>query len=525
MSLFLRKTVEQIQAEAGHTGLVRTLGKWNLVSLGIGCIIGTGIFVMTGQAAAQFAGPAIILSFMITGVCCAFVALCYAELSAMLPVSGSAYSYAYASLGEIFAWIMGWLLLLEYGVAASTVAVGWSGYVVSFLKDFHIFIPPEWTAATGMKLIQVPVQGWTQATDELVKTLAAKHMDVDAMPRVTAIFNLPAALGLVVATMLLIVGVKESATVNNVIVFIKLCVVLLFIGFGIVYVHPENWHPFLPENDGTFGHFGFSGLLRGAGYIFFAYVGFEAVSTAAQEARDPQKDVPFGIVWSLAICTLLYILVSLVLTGLVKYDMLNVPDPIAVAVDQLHMPWLSFAVKVGALCGLSSVMLVLLYGQTRIFFSMAKDGLLPKAFSSIHPRFATPWINTLVVGVISAVVAGMTPIEALGDLVNLGTLTAFAIICFTVLYMRRKKPELKRPFEVPLPKITPWLGIIMCGFLIATLYHTFIMLIPYFALGFLIYFVYGHRHSALRLALPSDPFPGNAGNAGAVMEKHEKPMD
>lgn len=497
-NLLLRKSVEQIQAEAGTTGLMRTLGKWNLISLGIGCIIGTGIFVMTGQAAAQFAGPAIIVSFLMTGICCAFVALCYAELSSMLPVSGSAYSYAYASLGEIFAWIMGWLLLLEYGVAASTVAVGWSGYLVSFLQDFHIIIPPEWTAATGMKLIQAPGQGWTQATDELLKTLAAKHMDVASMPKVTAIFNLPAAVGLLVVTTLLVLGVKESATVNNVIVFIKVMVVLLFIGFGIFYVNPENWHPFLPDNDGTYGHFGWSGLLRGAGYIFFAYVGFEAVSTAAQEAKNPQKDVPVGIVGSLAVCTVLYILVSLVLTGLVKYDVLNVPDPIAVAVDAMHMPWLAFTVKIGAICGLSSVMLVLMYGQTRIFFSMAKDGLLPPVFSTIHPRFATPWINTIVVGIISAVVAGMTPIEELGDLVNLGTLAAFTIICFTVIYLRRKKPELERPFKVPAPRVTPILGMLSCLLLISTLFNTFITLIPYFALGFAIYFFYGHRHSALR---------------------------
>jgi APA family basic amino acid/polyamine antiporter len=276
-------------------------------------------------------------------------------------------------------------------------------------------------------------------------------------------------------------------------------VVLLFIGIGIFYVNPENWHPFLPENDGTYGHFGWSGLLRGAGYIFFAYVGFEAVSTAAQEAKNPQKDVPVGIVGSLAVCTVLYILVSLVLTGLVKYDVLNVPDPIAVAVDAIHMPWLAFTVKVGAICGLSSVMLVLMYGQTRIFFSMAKDGLLPPVFSSIHPRFATPWINTIVVGIISAIVAGMTPIEELGDLVNLGTLAAFTIICFTVLYLRKKKPELVRPFSVPMPRVTPILGMASCLLLISTLFHTFITLIPYFALGFAIYFIYGHRHSKLRL--------------------------
>ena len=477
MSKFtMKKPVAMIQEESQKGELKRTLSAANLISLGIGCIIGTGIFVMTGQAAAEFAGPAIVVSFLITGLACAFVALCYAELASMLPVSGSAYSYAYASLGEIFAWVMGWLLLLEYGIAGSTVAVGWSGYVVSFLKDFGIVIPDMLTKATFTM---------NEATHHLAYTGG---------------FNLPAALGLAVVTMLLVLGVKESATVNNVIVFIKLTVICLFIAFGMFYVTPANWHPFLPENTGEYGHFGFSGLLRGAGYIFFAYVGFEAVSTAAQEAKNPQKDIPVGIVGSLTICTILYILVSLVLTGIVKYTTLNVPDPIAVAVDAAHLPWLAFTVKIGAICGLSSVMLVLMYGQTRIFYTMSKDGLLPPLFSAIHSRFATPWINTIVVGVISAVVAGMTPIDVLGDLVNLGTLTAFTIICFTVMYLRIKEPNLARPFRVPLPKVTPILGMLSCAVLISTLWQTFINLIPYFILGFVIYFSYGHRHSKLRKA-------------------------
>jgi len=496
--LFIKKPVHLIQQESQRGELKRSLSALNLVSLGIGCIIGTGIFVMTGQAAAQFAGPAIILSFIMAGICCAFAAMCYAELASMLPVSGSAYSYAYASLGEIVAWIMGWLLLLEYGIAGSTVAVGWSGYMVSFLNDFNIHISPAWSAATGMHLIQVPGSGWKEVTDELIKDLHAHSVVVESLPAVTAIFNLPAALGLSVVTMLLILGVKESATVNNVIVCIKVTVIVLFIGFGLFYINPANWHPFLPANTGEYGHFGWSGVLRGAGYIFFAYVGFEAVSTAAQEAKNPQRDVPIGIIASLVICTILYILVSLVLTGIVKYDTLNVPDPIAVAVDAIHLPWLAFVVKVGAICGLSSVMLVLMYGQTRIFYTMAKDGLLPPLFSKIHPKFQTPWVNTIVVGVISAIVAGMTPIEALGDLVNLGTLMAFTIICFTVLYMRIKEPNLDRPFKVPYPKVTPILGMLSCGLLISTLWATFVTLIPYFALGFAIYFAYGQRHSKLR---------------------------
>lgn len=495
---FVKKPVAHIQRETEQGELKRSLSAANLISLGIGCIIGTGIFVMTGQAAALYAGPAIIISFLLTGLCCAFCAMCYAELASMLPVSGSAYSYAYASLGEIVAWVMGWLMLLEYGIAGSTVAVGWSGYLVSFLKDFGVIIPPEWAAATGTHLVQVPGMGWKELTEGLTKDLAGKGVIASALPAVTAIFNLPAFLGLMGVTSLLVTGVKESATVNNVIVFIKLTVIVLFICFGFFYINPANWHPFIPDNTGEYGHFGWSGIMRGAGYIFFAYVGFEAVSTAAQEAKNPQRDVPIGILGSLIVCTILYILVSLVLTGIVKYDTLNVPDPIAVAVDAIHLPWLAFVVKVGAICGLSSVMLVLMYGQTRIFYTMAKDGLLPPVFSHIHPKFQTPWINTILVGVISGIVAGMTPIDDLGDLVNLGTLMAFTIICFTVLYMRIKEPALTRPFKVPYPKITPVLGMLTCAALISTLWATFVALIPYFALGFLIYFGYGQRHSRLR---------------------------
>ena len=476
---FIRKSVQTIQFESQTGDLKRSLTALNLISLGIGCIIGTGIFVMTGQAAAKFAGPAIILSFMAAGLCCAFAALCYAELSSMLPVSGSAYSYAYASLGEFAAWFIGWLMLLEYGIAGSTVAVGWSGYLVSFLKDFQIIIPPELAAATGNPI-----------------TLADGSKG-------TALFNLPAFLGLSVVTSLLVMGVKESVTVNNIIVFIKVAVILLFIGVGCMYINPENWHPFLPENNGEYGHFGMSGVLRGAGYIFFAYVGFEAVSTAAQEAKNPQRDVPIGIIGSLIICTILYMAVSMVLTGIVKYDTLNVPDPIAVAVDAIHLPWLAFLVKVGAIAGLSSVMLVLMYGQTRIFYTMSKDGLLPPLFAHVHPKFQTPWINTIFVGLVSGLVAGFTPIEALGDLVNLGTLMAFCIICFTVLYMRKKEPALHRPFRLKYPRFVPVMGMLCCGALISTLWETFVMLIPYFALGFMIYFTYGYKNSKIRRALKS----------------------
>ncbi len=476
-----RKSVATIQMESQQGELHRSLTATNLISLGVGCIIGAGIFVMTGTAAAQYAGPAIVLSFMLAGLSCAFAAMCYGELSAMLPVSGSAYSYAYASLGEIFAWVMGWLLLLEYGIAGSTVAVAWSGYVVSFLHDFGIVIPPEWTAATNL-----PVK---LADGTVIK----------------GIFNLPAFGAIMAVTALLVVGVKESANFNNIIVLVKLTVVVLFIAVGVFHINTANWHPFIPEYNPTmvnaagethaFG--GWTGVLHGASIVFFAYVGFEAVSTAAQEAKNPQRDIPIGIIGSLGICTILYIMVSLVLTGIVHYSTLDNPAPIATAVDAIGMPWLAFVVKIGAICGLSSVMLVLMYGQTRIFYTMAKDGLLPPMFSKVHPKFKTPWINTIVVGCVSGLVAGMTPIDDLGDLVNLGTLMAFVIICFTVLYLRIKEPQLDRPFKVPFPKVTPLLGMAFCGLLIASLWKTFVMLIPYFLVGFAIYFFYGQKNSKL----------------------------
>lgn len=487
-SLMLRKTVAQIQREAGAHSLKRTLGKWNLVSLGIGCIIGAGIFVMTGTAAANHAGPAIILSFVLAGLVCAFAGLCYAELASVLPVSGSAYTYAYVTLGEVFAWIMGWLLVLEYGLAASTVAVGWSGYIVSFLKDFGIIIPPEWAAATG----------------SMVK--AANGSQVEG------IFNLPAFAGILAVTALLVIGIKESATVNNVIVFIKLAVILAFIAIGIVYVNPENWSPFIPENQGA-GKYGVDGILRAASIIFFAYVGFEAVSTAAAEAKNPQKDMPFGIIGSLVICTIIYMIVAMVLTGVVHYDTLNVPDPLAVAVDAMDVSWLDVAVagktynlfsifiKVGAIMGLSSVMLVLLYGQTRIFYTMSKDGLLPQFISTVHKKFHTPYINTMAVGAVVAVAAGTMPIQQLGDLVSLGTLLAFAIVCLSVLYLHYKQPNLPRPYTTPFKPFTPVLGILFCGYLVAQMpWSTFVQLKLFFLAGAVIYVVYGYRHSKLRLS-------------------------
>lgn len=514
MSRYLaKKSVAQIQAESTNHELKRTLGKWNLVSLGIGCIIGAGIFVMTGTAAANHAGPALMLSFIFTGIACAFVGLCYAELASVLPISGSAYTYTYATLGEAMAWVMGWLLLLEYGVAAATVAVGWAGYINSFLLGAGVMIPPEFTTAAGQAV---------KATDTYFEMFRAAGYTIGdggallsaAGAPVMGIFNLPAFVGIMMVSALLVVGVSESAKVNNVIVFIKLAVVVMFVLIGAFYVDPANWRPFIPENTAP-GVYGWDGVFRAASIIFFAYVGFEAVSTAAQEAKDPQKDMPFGILGSLFVCTLLYIAVSAVLTGLVPYAQLGVAEPIALAVDKIGLGWFAFLIKVGAITGLSSVMLVLLYGQTRIFFIMSKDGLLPSAFSKVHPKFKTPYINTMVVGLLVAIAAGMTPISLLGDLVSLGTLMAFIMVCFSVLYMRKKHPELPRPFRTPGAPLTPILGMLTCGYLVYSIFFGTdqatgnIVLTqsgeevlhytgPYMIVGVLLYLLYGQFHSRLR---------------------------
>ena len=510
-SMFNRKTIKQIQAEANTGALKRTLGKWNLVSLGIGCIIGAGIFVMTGTAAAQHAGPAIIMSFIFTGIACAFVGLCYAELASLLPISGSAYTYAYATLGEVFAWVMGWLLLLEYGVAAATVAVGWSGYINSFLLGFHIMIPPELTAATGEKIMvtevfrdQFTAIGYHFSSDGFLQNAAGEL--------VKGLFNLPAFLGIIMVGTLLVVGVSESAKVNNIIVGIKLLVVVMFIAIGAFYVNTDNWHPFIPAATAP-GVYGWGGIFRAASIIFFAYVGFEAVSTAAQEAKDPQKDMPFGILVSLLICTVLYMGVAAVLTGIVPYAALNVAEPMAVAVDHIGLGWFSLLIKVGAITGLSSVMLVLMYGQTRIFYTMSKDGLLPTALSAVHKKFKTPYINTIIVSALVAIAAGVTPISLLGDLVSLGTLLAFMIVCFTVLYLRKSEPHMPRPFRTPGMPVTPILGILTCGYLVFSIFFgqdaTGAVVLtdsgrqvlsytgPYVIVGALIYIFYGVRNSEL----------------------------
>jgi APA family basic amino acid/polyamine antiporter len=501
--IFQRKPVEMIHAETDHGELKRTLGALNLVLLGIGCIIGTGIFVLTGRAAAVWAGPGIMISFVITGLLCAFVALCYAELASALPVSGSAYSYSYASMGEIVAWIMGLLLLLEYGLAASTVAVGWSGYVNSLLMDMHLAIPPELTAAPG----------------EAVKNAAGVVI-------AHGVFNLPALLGILAVTCLLIVGVSESATVNNVIVFIKLAVVIAFIGIGAFYVHPHLWSPLVPaqvpapppgtpmdmghqiwraitdviSTTNTPSHYGLGGVIHGAAVIFFAYIGFEAVSTAGAESRNPGRDMPIGILGALVICTILYIATCAVLVGIVPYQSLDNPAPIAMAVNQIGIGWFAVLVKIGAIAGLSSVMLVLLYGQTRIFYTMSHDGLLPSQLAAVHKRFKTPWINTIIVGIVAAGFAGFMSLDKLGELTNVGSLAAFAIVCATVIYLRITHKDMARPFRTPLYPAVPILGVLMCLFLLMSLIKvedTRNFFLWYMGLGVVAYFAYGLWFSKL----------------------------
>jgi len=480
--LFRKKSIQAIQAESKNGQLKRSLNALNMVSMGIGCIIGAGIFVLTGKAAAMHAGPAITLSFVLAGFACALAALCYAELASVLPVSGSAYTYAYATLGELFAWAMGWLLILEYGLASATVAVGWSGYVVSFLNDFGIHIPAQFANPWGLALFTrdgLPMMG-------------------SSGQQLTGIFNLPAFIGIILVTILLIIGIKESAKVNNVIVIIKVSVVLVFIAVGAFYINKLNWSPYIPAPTGKPGEFGFDGILKAAGVIFFAYIGFEAVSTAAQEAKNPQRDIPIGILGSLCICTILYILVSAVLTGIVPYTMLNVPDPIAIAVDRIGLGWLSFVIKIGAIMGLSSVMLVLVYGQTRIFYMMSLDGLIPRFFSNIHPKFKTPHYNTVFVGAIISIAAALTPLNTLGNLVSMGTLAAFTIVCFSVMYLRKMRPDLHRPFTVPFMPYIPIAGIMACAYLMYGLgWQVFVTLKTYFISGILIYFIYGRYKSKL----------------------------
>ena len=481
MSLFITKPVQD--AAAAETGLKRSLTATQLTLLGIGAVIGAGIFVLSGHAAAEHAGPAIVLSFIIAGIACAFAGLCYAEFAAMLPVSGSAYSYSYATLGEFVAWFIGWNLVLEYMFAASTVAVGWSGYLNGFLAHFGAAIPNALASAPyDVK------DGHFIATGSLV--------------------NLPAVAIIAAISGLCYVGITQSAFVNSIIVAIKVTVIVLFVAFAASYVNPDNWHPFIPEQardaagNLIAGKYGFDGIIRGASVVFFAYIGFDAVSTAAGEAKNPQRDMPIGILGSLAICTVIYIIVSLVLTGLLPYPELATPKPVATALE--HYPalsWLKLVVELGAIAGLSSVILVMLMGQPRIFLSMSNDGLLPKFFAKVHPKFHTPYLGTVIVGIFAAVLAGFLPIGLLGELVSMGTLLAFATVSIGVLVLRRTRPDLPRPFRVAGAPIVCTLGAAFCLYLFWEPFREhWNLMTAWTAIGMVIYFTYGYRNSKVRKA-------------------------
>ncbi len=595
------KSIAQLQSEFEHGELKRSLSAWHLVLFGIGCIIGAGIFVRTGTAAAQYAGPAVILSFVIAGVVCALAGLCYAELASMLPVSGSAYTYSYTTVGEFGAWVMGALLLLEYALAASVVAVGWSGYAVSLLNDIGLHLPAALTqpyghdvvaaltsinvtnpevslngvtasladgsavqffsqgtatidgnfaaavsqydlvkpvadaagAVTGyapINAIDIAVDHATQATlvdatkvmdpatrvyrdlaggtvinvaaGSTVQLPAGTAMALPANSVVEALFNLPAVFITLAVTVLLVIGVSESATVNNIIVAIKVTVILMFIAVGAFFINSANWQPFIPEPTGVEKQFGWDGIIRAATIVFFAYIGFEAVSTAGQEAKNPRKDMPIGILGSLIICTVLYMLTAAVLTGVVSFTKLNVAAPVATAVDSFgpEWGWLAKLIKIGAIAGLSSVVLVLMFGQTRVFYSMSRDGLLPKVLGKVHPRFKTPWINTLIVGALVSIAAAVFDINQLGDLTSVGTLVAFGLVCFSVIWLRYERPDLPRHFKVPGFPVVPALGVICCMAL--AFMGVEVSLLWWFAkfliAAVIIYFLYGFWKSPLR---------------------------
>ena len=495
MTLFATKSIAALRAEAAaesERSLKRTLGPLSLTALGVGAIVGAGIFVLTGVAAALSAGPAVAISMIFAAVACGFAGLCYAEMASAVPVAGSAYTYAYTTLGELVAWIIGWDLILEYAMGAATVGVGWSATFVSFLNLLGIRIPaslvgPPFAFCTGTQVTQAvagcATAGW-QATGATV--------------------NLPAVCVILAITAILVIGIREAAGFNSFIVIVKTGVLVVFVIAGLAFVNGANWHPFVPPNTGTFGEFGWSGVLRGAGLIFFAYIGFDAVSTAAQEAKNPRRDMPVGILGSLAVCTLLYGLVSLVLTGLVPYRELNVPSPVIMVVERIpQLAWFHPVITLGAVLGLGSTILVMLLGQSRVFYAMSRDGLMGPWAGKIHPTYRTPYLSTTFTGIAVALFTGLFPIQILGQLVNIGTLLAFVLVCAGVWILRHTRPDLERPFRVPLVPLVPLLGILSCLGLMLTLpLDTWIRLVVWLVVGLALYFSYGRRHSTLRRLPP-----------------------
>src|SRR6266498_473957 len=519
MTLFAIKPIATLRAEAEATGehaLTRALGPLNLVTLGIGAVIGAGIFVITGQVAALYAGPAVPLSMILVGVACAFAGLCYAEMASAVPVAGSAYTYSYATMGEFVAWIIGWDLVLEYAMGAATVGVGWSGHFLSLLDYFGVHVPA--------KLTQAPFDFCTAG--EFAANVAGCTQA--GWFATGAYVNLPAIFIVALMSYVLVIGIKQSATVNNVIVITKVTIVLAVIIFGLQYVNPDNWKPFIPPNAGEWGTYGWSGVLRGASLIFFAYIGFDAVSTAAQEARNPQKDMPIGILGSLFVCTVLYVVVSALLTGMVNYKELlalqtsSPPDyaaPMAYAMKHVGAPeWVRISVDAGAVLDLGSVILVMLLGQSRVFYSMSRDGLLGGWAGKVHSRFRTPYLSTIYTGIAVGLATGLLPLQLLGQLVNIGTLLAFVLVCAGVMILRKKRPDLDRPFRTPWVPFVPIMGVVCCLGLMATLpADTWIRLIVWLLIGFAIYFGYSRKHSRLQrelaagAAAPGAPRMGGGG--------------
>src|SRR6202163_4311075 len=526
------KPLKMLLAEAQETGshsLKRTLGPFQLTALGVGAVIGAGIFVLSGLGA-HYAGPGLMLSFVLSGMGCAFAALCYAEFAAMIPLAGSAYTYAYATLGELFAWIIGWDLTLEYAMGASTVSSGWSNHFIELLDIFHIKMP-LWLAYdhwTGLRAAEnIVARQMAQASDssllpgtqaflnKVSDIIAAqspqllegahKLLDAPKMFGVEVGWNMPAFVIALVITAILAIGIKESARFNSTIVVIKVSVVLFVIGVGIKYVNTANWG----GDWHTFAPMGFSGIGAGAAYIFFAYIGFDAVSTTAQEAKNPQRDLPIGIIASLVVCTVLYILVAAVLTGMVPWREVNIEAPIARAFLDRGLTGASHIITLGALAGLTSVMLVMLLGQTRVLYSMANDGLLPKKFfADIHPKFRTPWKNTILVGLLAAVVGSLVPIDDIGKMVNIGTLLAFVIVCIAVVMLRRTDPDQMRPFRTPWVPLVPILGVLFNGYMMYRLgWINWARLIIWLAIGLIVYFTYGQKHSKVQAALAERKIP------------------